>query len=135
MLMKFADDTKLEGVTNNSVDRSLIQMDFKKLGKANGGKKGGHIELIKNIHWKIFNLRNNNKKVWMEKWLWNLIRISSVINWFIHSWEVLGLLLGRRHSFLDSSSPSIGRPEELYCLLQTFGGKQNKATRAGKIIF
>lgn len=39
MLMKFADDTKLEGVTNNNVDRNLIQMDLKKFRKANGGKK------------------------------------------------------------------------------------------------
>ena len=31
MLMKFADAAKLEGVTNNSVDRALIQMDLRKL--------------------------------------------------------------------------------------------------------
>lgn len=36
MLMKFTDDTKLEGVTKNNVDRSLIQMGLRKLGKANG---------------------------------------------------------------------------------------------------
>lgn len=34
MLMKFADDTKLEGVTNNNADSGLIQMDLKKLGKS-----------------------------------------------------------------------------------------------------
>lgn len=45
--MKFADDTKLEGVTNNNVDRNLIQMDLKKFRKANGGKKKRHIKLKK----------------------------------------------------------------------------------------
>lgn len=34
MLMKFADDTKLEGVTNNNADRDLIQTGLKKLGKS-----------------------------------------------------------------------------------------------------
>lgn len=32
MLMKFADNTKLEGVTNNE-DRDLIQVDIEKLEK------------------------------------------------------------------------------------------------------
>lgn len=48
MLMKFADDTKLEGVTNNDADRGLIQMDLKKLGKSQWWqKKKQQIELIK----------------------------------------------------------------------------------------
>ena len=47
--MKFADDTKLEGVTNNNADRGLIQMDLKKFGKSQQcpPKKEQQIELIK----------------------------------------------------------------------------------------
>lgn len=38
MLMKFAEDSKLEGVTNNA-DRGFISMDLKRLGKKQCWKK------------------------------------------------------------------------------------------------
>jgi hypothetical protein len=47
MLMKFADATKLEGVTDNSVDRTLIQMDFIKTEKSQGWPPKGQLELNK----------------------------------------------------------------------------------------
>lgn len=57
MLMKFADAAKLEGVTNNSVDRALIQMDLRKLEKSGDGQRKGQLEVNKNISWVNFNIR------------------------------------------------------------------------------
>lgn len=61
MLMKFADATKLEGVTNNNVDTGLIQMDVKKLVKNNDGNKKSK-EKLGNIRWINFSLRKSNIK-------------------------------------------------------------------------
>lgn len=69
-LVKFADDTKLEGVTDNNEDRGLIQMALKSLRKSQGWGEKNPSRTDKNIHWKNFNLRKSNtKEVWMEKWL------------------------------------------------------------------
>lgn len=59
--MKFADATKLEGVTNNNVDTGLIQMDVKKLVKNNDGNKKSK-EKLGNIRWINFSLRKSNIK-------------------------------------------------------------------------
>lgn len=69
--MKFADDSKLEGVTNHE-DRGLIQMDIKKLEKSQWWqkipKKQKTSKTYKNIRQKNFNLKNNNiKELQMEK--------------------------------------------------------------------
>lgn len=46
-LVKFADDTKLEGVTDNNEDRGLIQMALKNLRKSQGWGEKTQVELIK----------------------------------------------------------------------------------------
>lgn len=52
MLIKFADATKLEGVTNNSVHGVLIQMDLLKLEKSQGcSPTKGQLEHNKDISW------------------------------------------------------------------------------------
>lgn len=59
--MKFANDTKLEGVTKKKKRQGFNTKEPKSWGKANGGPspppKKKQIKTYKNIRWKKFNLR------------------------------------------------------------------------------
>ena len=73
--MKFADATKLEGVTGNSVDRVLLQMDLIKSEKSQGWPPKGQPELHQGLSWVNFNTRKKNTKEGERKRAYYLTRM------------------------------------------------------------